>query len=287
MAYSTASAASYPFLRVDHRRCLEYTKNTASKFLFFTAMNTTRNSLLIFIPTYNERDNIIPLYTSLRKNVVGADILFCDDNSPDGTGKVIDELVANNSHVFVMHRLGKLGLGTAQAQGFAYAREHGYESLLIMDADGTHDPVYIPAMIAQKEQAGADVVIGSRYAGNAAMHGWNKMRLPFTYFWRNMLKYGLGLPYDSTGAFRLYKVAAVPQNLCQKCTNKGFGFGTELLYYLQHAGRKITEVPIQAHSRVHGQSKLSPAIMREVCKTYFKLLGNRIKTATKRLFFGK
>lgn len=232
------------------------------------------NKILVFTPTYNERGNVKKLYQALKSLPYELDILFCDDNSPDGTGKLIDELVAQDPSVHVIHRSSKMGLGTAYIEAFQFARNNGYEHLLSMDADFTHDPVYIPAMIAKKDSA--DIVIGSRYAAGGKMEGWNKLRLPLTYFWRAMINHGLNMHYDCTGAFRLYSVSILNPTVCHSLQSKGFAFGMEALYRFKCNGARIIEVPILARSRTEGKSKLSVKIMTEFAKQYFRLLSERL-----------
>lgn len=232
------------------------------------------NKILVFIPTYNERGNVQRLYQEIKKLSHTLDILFCDDNSPDGTGDLIDGLVHNDNSVKVIHRPSKMGLGTAHIEAFNYARKHTYDYLITMDADFTHDPSYIPGLINQKDHA--DIVIGSRYISGGKMEGWNKIRLPFTYFWRSMIKYGLGMPYDCTGAFRLYRVAILKPELYTKLTSQGFSFGMEALYRLKQNGACIAEIPILAKQRQEGKSKLTVKIMSEFAKQYFRLVGDRL-----------
>lgn len=228
----------------------------------------TKHDLLVFVPTYNEKDNVQRLYEEIKKHV-NADILFCDDNSPDGTGAILDMLAHNDARVKVIHRPEKQGLGTAHIQAFMFARQHQYRYLLTMDADFTHHPSFIPALCAQRDSA--DVIIGSRYASGGGMSGWGPIRLRFTYLWRNLIKYGLGMPYDCTGAFRLYDVAKLQPDFYLNLNSQGFSFCIESLFYLHHGGARITEVPIHAHNRVQGKSKLSGKIMREGARTFLKL----------------
>lgn len=228
------------------------------------------DKILVFIPTYNEYGNVKRLYQEIKQLPLQLDILFCDDNSPDGTGKLIDELKKHDPTVHVIHRPAKQGLGTAHKEAFKFARAaHHYDYLLTMDADFTHDPVYIPAFI--KEKSHADIVIGSRYISGGKMEGWSKMRLPFTYFWRTMIKIGLGMPYDCTGAFRLYNVKILNPTVYEQLTSQGFSFGMEALYRFKQQGARITEVPILACSRTEGESKLSIKIMKEFAKHYCRL----------------
>lgn len=233
----------------------------------------TKNEVLVFIPTYNELQNVEILYKEIKKNKPEVDILFCDDNSPDGTGVFLDELAKKDPTVFVMHREKKLGLGTAHLCAFDYAQKHSYRYLITMDADLTHDPKYIPALFDKKDNS--DVVIGSRYIDGGSMSGWGKVRLKFTYFWRNLIKNGLGMPYDCTGAYRLYHVKVLNRSVYEKVKSKGFSFCIESLFRLKEAGCKVAEVPIKARNRIHGESKLSFAIMKEAAFTFCRLFFER------------
>lgn len=234
-----------------------------------------RNKILIFIPTYNEKDNVEILYQEIKKQKKDVDILFCDDNSPDGTGVFLDTLSKKDSSVFVIHREKKLGLGTAHLQAFDYAQCNNYDYLLTMDADLTHDPIYIPALLEKKESS--DIVVGSRYIQGGGMSGWGSVRLRFTYFWKNLIKRGLGMPYDCTGAYRLYKVKSLNPVVYKKVQSKGFSFCIESLYRMKESGLTIIEIPIKAQNRVHGQSKLSFAIMKEAANTFCRLFFERRK----------
>lgn len=236
-----------------------------------------RNSILIFTPTYNERDNVLKLHEAIRALPIKTDILYIDDSSPDGTGDVIMNLQKEDPNVFIISRSKKLGLGTAHKRAFEYAQQHNYTYVVSMDADLTHDPVYIPAMISALMHY--DIVIGSRYAQGGKMHGWGRLRLPFTYFWRGMIKYGLGLPYDCTGAFRAYRATILQPEIYNNVQGTGFAFCMESLFFFKRYGARIGEVAIQAHSRIHGTSKLSTRIMYEVFTTYFRLLFIRLTSS--------
>ena len=230
---------------------------------------------MVFIPTYNERENINLLYSEIKKHKKDVDILFCDDNSPDGTGKEIDLLREKDPSVHVMHRAKTLGLGTAHIAAFDYAKKNEYDYLITMDADLTHDPVYIPSMLEKKDTT--DIVVGSRYIQGGSMSGWGKIRLQFTYFWRNLIKRGLGMPYDCTGAFRLYNVKKLRPEVYRLVSSKGFSFCIESLYRFKESGLRITEIPIKARRRIHGESKLSVGIMREAAATFCRLFFERKK----------
>jgi dolichol-phosphate mannosyltransferase len=234
-----------------------------------------KHEILVFIPTYNERENVEKLYQKIKEYKKDVDILFCDDNSPDGTGKVLDLLAEKDRSVRIIHRLTKSGLGTAHLAAFEYAQKNNYRYLITMDADFTHDPLYISSMIAKKDQA--DIIIGSRYIAGGEMSGWGKLRLPFTYFWRALIKSGLGMPYDCTGAFRLYNVKKLKPDIYKKISSKGFSFCIESLYRMREQGLIISEIPIHARNREHGASKLSFGIMKEAAITFCRLFLERRK----------
>lgn len=231
-------------------------------------------SLLIAVPTYNERENILLLCEAIRKVSPDTDILFIDDNSPDGTGIVADEIAAKDSKVKVMHRPSKLGLGTAQVASYEYARNNNYTYLITMDADFTHDPKYIPDIVAARSNA--DIVIGSRYAEGAEIKNWGTLRLLATRFWRGCLRLGTGMPYDCTGAYRLYRTSILDPEIYKNISSPGYSFGLELLYKLNCSGARIYQVPIVAHGRIAGKSKLSTTEMWQMIKSYAYLIKLRI-----------
>ncbi len=232
------------------------------------------NNILVAIPTYNERDNVSLLYQAIKDLHLPIDFYFIDDNSPDGTGDVLDNIASNDECVHVLHRAGKLGLGTAHIEAFRFARKNKYDFLITMDADFTHDPKYIPQLLSKKNEA--DIVIGSRYISGGGMSGWSKLRLPFTYFWRWMIRNCLDMPYDCTGAFRLYRVSSLDPAIFEQLDSRGFSFCMESIYFFKKAGLKIDQIPIQAHSRLHGESKLSSNIMTEAAKKFCSLWYDRL-----------
>ena len=232
------------------------------------------NTILVFIPTYNERGNIERLYQEIKKLSCPLDILFCDDNSPDKTADIIDNLAQMDTTVKCIKRPCKMGLGTAHIEGYNYAKKHNYDYLITMDADFTHDPCYIPALIEQKDQA--DIVIGSRYMHGGTMEGWGKLRLPLTLFWKKMINLGLNMPYDCTGAFRMYRVSILNSDVYSTFNSRGFSFGMEALYRFKQHGATITEIPIHARNRQEGKSKLSVKIMSEFACQYLKLTFERL-----------
>lgn len=230
--------------------------------------------ILVFTPTYNEAENVGKLYNAIKNLPIESDILYIDDNSPDGTGARIEALIKHDPSVHVIHRSGKLGTGTAFIEAFKFATKGQYDYLITLDADLTHDPAYIPSMLALKEDA--HIVIGSRYAAGGKMSGWNTIRLPFTHFWRNMIKYGLGMPFDATGAYRLYDVSILKEEIYASFYSRGFSFQMESIFKFKQHGAIIKEIPIHAKSRIHGESKLNIGIMKEVAFNFFKLLNHRL-----------
>lgn len=232
--------------------------------------------ILVFTPTYNEAQNVPKLYDALKKLPFKVDILFIDDNSPDGTGRIIDQLIRKDSSVHVIHRPKKMGTGTAFVEAFKFAKQKNYTLLIAMDTDLTHDPAYIPLMIEKLKTTHADIVIGSRYTEGGRMSGWNKIRLPFTHFWRGMIKYGLNMPFDATGAFRVYRVDILKNEIINQLKSYGFAIQMESIYRFKQHGAVIQEIPIHAKSRIHGESKLSRKIMKEVAFNYFRLLFDRL-----------
>lgn len=239
-----------------------------------------KNTILVAIPTYNERDNVSLLYKAIKSLQLPIDFYFIDDNSPDGTGEVLDDIAALDSCVQVLHRSGKLGLGTAHIEAFRYARKNNYTFLITMDADFTHDPKYIPQLVAH--ETNNDIVIGSRYISGGGMSGWGKLRLPFTYFWRWMIRTCLGMPYDCTGAYRLYRVSSLDPAIFENLDSRGFSFCMESIYFFKKAGLKIGQIPIQAQNRLHGESKLSTHIMTEAAKKFCSLWYDRLFNSKKK-----
>lgn len=226
-----------------------------------------KNNLLIFIPTYNEKENIENLYLAIKRLAIPMDVLFLDDNSPDGTGNLLDKISKNDESVHVIHRLKKMGIGSAHIEAFKYANEKNYKFLLTMDADFTHDPKYIPTIFEKKEIN--DVVIGSRYTNHGKIEGWSFYRRLMTKTAHFLTKYALNLPYDCTGAYRLYKVSILKPDFYQQIKSNGYSFFIESLYKLNKNKCVISEIPIVAMDRNKGKSKISK---KEIIKAISKLI---------------
>jgi dolichol-phosphate mannosyltransferase len=220
---------------------------------------------LIVIPTYNECGNIQPLVQDVLRSVPSVDLLIIDDNSPDGTGALADELHDQNPQVSVMHRPGKQGLGTAYVRGFQYALEHGYDFVFEMDADFSHDPKYLPAFLqaAQGPEA-ADLVIGSRYVPGGDTPNWSALRKFISGGGNIFARAVLGIPiHDCTSGYRCYRTAALASLNLDKVHSQGYAFQVEMAYAMWQSGYRLREVPIVFEDRRVGQSKMSRTIFLE------------------------
>jgi len=219
----------------------------------------TTRKLLIFIPTYNERDNVGRMCRELLDLGLEADILFVDDNSPDGTADLLDELAKNEERLRVMRRPGKLGIGSAHQDGIAYAYDNGYERLITMDCDFTHSPSDIPRLLAVSGTGEADVVVGSRYINKRSLPGWSPSRRFLTMFGHFLTKTLLGLPHDASGAFRLYDLRCIDREIFKLVTATSYSFFFESLFILVNNKCAIREIPIVLPARTYGHSKLTLA----------------------------
>ena len=181
---------------------------------------------LIFIPTYNECENVLRLFEGISNLKIQADILFLDDNSPDGTGQILDELAKKNPRLTVIHRKAKLGIGSAHQHGICYAYEKGYQILITMDSDFTHPPEYILELLNNTD--GFDVVVGSRYMLKNGLEGWNLYRKILTTLGHWMTGFFLRLKYDATGALRLYRLDRIPVYAFDLVASRGYSFFYEI-----------------------------------------------------------
>lgn len=235
------------------------------------------NELLIFIPTYNERENVESILSQLLALGIPADILFVDDNSPDGTGELLDHLADEHASVFVRHRAGKLGIGSAHAEGIRWAYDQGYRLLVTMDCDFTHSPEYIRDFLEQAD--GHDIVVGSRYMQDASLSSWNLYRRVLTRLGHVATSFFLRMPYDATGAFRLYRLDRVSRYFLDSVHSRGYSFFFESLYVLHLNGYRIAQIPTHLPARVYGHSKmrLRDAFhsLSHLIHTYFTTLLNR------------
>jgi dolichol-phosphate mannosyltransferase len=218
---------------------------------------------LIVVPTYNERDNVREIAARMFAALPATHLLFVDDNSPDGTGAVLDELAAAEHRLHVMHRAGKLGLGTAYVEGFGWGLARGYQYLFEMDADGSHDPRYLADMLALAED-GADVVVGSRYVPGGGTENWGLGRKLISrgggFYARTVL--GIDLR-DVTAGFMCWRRAALEAIDLATITSNGYSFQIEMKYRAIRQNLRVVETPIVFIDRRVGQSKMSRAIFAE------------------------
>jgi len=218
---------------------------------------------LIVIPTYNEHDNVRGVAKDFLAALPGTELLFVDDNSPDGTGAVLDELAAAEPRIHVMHRAGKLGLGTAYVEGFGWGLARGYDYLFEMDADGSHDPKYLRGMLALAED-GADVVVGSRYVPGGGTENWGIGRKVISRGGSLYARTILGVDVrDVTAGFVCWRRGALEAIDLATITSNGYSFQIEMKYRAVKKGLRIVETPITFVDRRVGQSKMSRAIVAE------------------------
>lgn len=217
---------------------------------------------LIAIPTYNERDNIEGLINDIHAVVPQTDILIIDDNSPDGTGQLVDQLAADRPYLRAIHRPGKLGLGTAYVRGFQYAIEQGYDLVFEMDADYSHHPRYLDAILSAAEQA--DLVIGSRYIQGGGTANWSFLRRFISGGGNTFARAMLGIPTrDCTSGFRCYRTTALRTVDLNLIRAQGYAFQVEMAYIFWKRGYRVREVPIIFEDRRVGRSKMSRRIFVE------------------------
>jgi dolichol-phosphate mannosyltransferase len=215
-----------------------------------------------FIPTYNERDNLPLIVARVREQAPELDVVVLDDNSPDGTGEVADELAAADDRVHVIHRTAKAGLGAAYLDGFRWALDRGYDAVLEMDADGSHRPEHLPAMLAAA--ADADVVIGSRWVRGGSVVNWPAHRKALSVGANLYTKVLLGMPvHDATAGYRVYRAEALRAIGLDDVASQGYCFQVDLTRRAVRAGLTVVEVPITFVEREIGVSKMSRDIMTE------------------------
>jgi len=221
------------------------------------------NKTLIIIPTYNEAENISELINSILKLDPLFQILFIDDNSPDGTGTMIDTMCQENQSIHLMSRSGKLGLGTAYIEGFKWALERDYEFIIQMDADLSHNPKDIKRLISALEN-GNEVAIGSRYIDGFNVVNWPLSRLILSYGANIYAKLLIGFPiHDSTAGFKCFRSYVLQAIDLDSVKSEGYSFQIEMNYFAFINNFKIKEVPIVFTDRTVGQSKMSKKIIIE------------------------
>jgi dolichol-phosphate mannosyltransferase len=213
----------------------------------------SRNDLLIFLPTYNEAGNVAVLVSRIKALDTSANVLFIDDNSPDGTGEALDRLSHQESGIIVIRRPTRGGIGSAHRQALQYAYQNRYKRLITMDADGTHAPEEIPGLLQFAGQA--DVVVGSRFLTGASDLRTKREKLVS---WLGHLAtfFILRLPYDLTNAFRLYHLDTIDPDVFSGIQAEGYAFFVESIYALNKKGVRIVEYPVSLSARLSGKSKM-------------------------------
>jgi dolichol-phosphate mannosyltransferase len=218
---------------------------------------------IVVLPTYNERENVGRLLAAVRSTVPAADIVVVDDNSPDDTASVVEEAAAELGQIKLLRRPGKHGLGSAYRDGFALALDEGYDAVVSMDVDFSHDPAAVPGLLRVLD-AGADAVIGSRYVPGGATVDWPLHRRLLSRWGNRYTSLVLGLQVrDCTSGFRAYRAEALRAIDPSSTTAEGYAFLTELVRRLVRDGLRVMESPIVFRDRQYGESKMSGRIIAE------------------------
>ena len=229
------------------------------------------NDTLVVVPTYNERENLPPLAQRLLALPVPVDLLVVDDNSPDGTGKIADDLAARNAGVHVLHRPEKNGLGRAYIAGFKWALERHYEYVFELDGDFSHNPDDIPMFLQAARKA--DLVLGSRYVNGIRIINWPLSRLLLSNCAAKYVHIVTGMPFtDPTGGYKCFRRGALQAIDLDHIQSNGYSFQIEMTHKLWRQGFTVVEVPIIFTDRFIGRSKMSGHIIREAFLMVWKLL---------------
>ncbi len=232
---------------------------------------TKLKRILIIMPMYNEKENIRQIIPAVLSQDERINILIIDDNSPDGTGKIADELAASDQRISVLHRQGKLGLGTAYVVGFKYALKTGYDLAFEMDADFSHDPKYLPSMIEMAED-GYDLVVGSRWVKGGGIENWPKSRELLSRYASVYSRIVTGIPvHDTTAGFQCFKREVLEAIDLDGLKSGGYSFQIETKFKVHRKGFNIGELPIVFKDRIEGQSKMSQKIIFEAIWMVWKL----------------
>jgi dolichol-phosphate mannosyltransferase len=219
--------------------------------------------LLVVIPTYNEADSIASIVAATRAAAPDTHLLIVDDASPDGTGELADAIAAADSAVRVLHRSGKDGLGRAYLAGFAEAIAQGYTFVAEMDADGSHDPAELPAMLTLARD-GADLIIGSRWVPGGRIENWPRFRQAISRLGNAYARAALRSRIrDITAGFRIIRCATLESTHLERIASHGYGFQIELAWRIESAGGRVVEHPITFVERTAGRSKMHAGIVVE------------------------
>jgi len=225
---------------------------------------------LVVIPTYNERDTIDAILDAIQAQNLGLDILIVDDNSPDGTAQRVQERMKNEEHIKLIQRPGKMGLGTAYVAGFKFAIAAGYEIVIEMDADFSHDPGDLPRLVEKIKDY--DFVLGSRYVNGVSVVNWPLRRLLLSYFASKYTRLITGMPVrDPTGGFKCFRIEVLKAIDLDRVKSGGYSFQIEMNFKAWKKGFRYLEIPIIFVDRRVGSSKMSKAIIREAVFMVWKL----------------
>ena len=242
------------------------------------------SNALVIIPTYNELENIQAIIDAVFAQPKDFHMLIVDDGSPDGTAEIVKDLQKNyntgEAKLHLLQRTGKLGLGTAYIEGFKYGLEHGYDYLLEMDADFSHDPKDLNQLYLACSEGGADLSIGSRYLTGVNVVNWPMSRVLLSYFASAYVRFITGMPiHDTTAGFVCYKRKVLETLELDKIKAVGYGFQVEMKFKTWKYGFKLREVPIIFTERVRGQSKLSVGIFKEA---FFGVISLKVQSLFKK-----
>ncbi|MSR02105.1 MAG: polyprenol monophosphomannose synthase [Gemmatimonadetes bacterium] len=217
---------------------------------------------LVILPTYDESENISQIVPAILEQDDRLEVLVVDDNSPDGTGRLADQLAAAIARVHVLHRPQKEGLGKAYLAGFAWGLERKFDRLLEMDADFSHDPKFLPKLLAAADSA--DLVVGSRYKSGVNVINWPMSRLLLSYCANIYVRWVTGLPLtDATGGFKCFRREVLEALPFERVRSNGYAFQIEMSFRAWRKKYRVVEIPIVFTDRVEGSSKMSKAIVRE------------------------
>jgi dolichol-phosphate mannosyltransferase len=217
---------------------------------------------LVVMPTYNERENVPLIVPRVLSQGPGMEVLIVDDGSPDGTGELADSMAEVEDRIHVMHRPGKLGLGTAYIAGFKWALERRYDLVFEMDSDFSHNPDHIPQFLEMAREY--DMVLGSRYLNGVTVINWPMSRLLLSYFANKYARFVTGLPFtDTTGGFKCYHRRVLEEIDLDAIRSEGYSFQIETTFRAWRKGFKIGEIQIIFTDRTEGSSKMSGKIIRE------------------------
>ncbi len=230
----------------------------------------SNNKSIVVVPTYNEKGNLPTVYEKIFKAAGACHLLIVDDNSPDGTGQLADQIARKDKRVAVLHRRGKMGLGSAYVAGMRYALEKGYQNVIAMDADLSHDPENLPKMLGLIRRC--DLVIGSRYVKDGGMVNWNARRFLISQLANLYCRAFLGLNQaDCSGGFKCYRADLLRKIGLSNVFAQGYSFQVEILFRAVRAKARVMEIPIVFVNRHVGESKLNFKELREFGWTVLKL----------------